>query len=117
MSDSRPRVVLAVDRPGRAFDIVAHAFAQRLSHRFAFRIVRRGVEPFAVDPDEIDLLYAFWWGDRSFAHLGLPPEKLVREVASHRWQVEERYGLLSPRAFADAWLHDCATVTTPSLRL
>lgn len=114
---TRPRVLLLVDQPGWAFDIIAHAFAARLSHRFEFRILARGVEPVDVDPSAVDLVYAFWWGDRSFAHLGLPPEKVVREVASHRWQVEEGYGRLSPQAFADAYLRDCATVTTPSRRL
>lgn len=112
-----PRVVLLVDRPGWAFDFVARAFATRLGHRFAFRIVRRHAGPLDLDPGAIDLLYAFWWGDRSFADLGLPPEKVVREVASHRWGVEARYGELSPRAFAEAYLADCATVTTPSRRL
>ena len=113
----RPRVVLVVDRPGWAFDIIATAFAARLSHRFDFHIVRRDVEPVDLDPGEIDLLYTFWWGDRSFAHLGLPPEKVVREVASHRWGVEARYGELSPQQLAEAHLADCATVTTPSRRL
>jgi hypothetical protein len=76
-----PRVVLLVDRPGWAFDIIARAFAARLAQRFAFRIVARAVEPVDFDPAEVDLVYAFWWGDRSFASLGLPPQKIVREVA------------------------------------
>lgn len=114
---ARPCVLLLADRPGWAFDIIARAFAARLSHRFAFRIVCRDAEPLAVDPSEIDLVYAFWWGDRSFEAWKLPPEKIVREVASHRWAVEARYGELSPREFAARHLNDCATVTTPSRRL
>ena len=114
---ARPRVVLIADRPGWAFDIIARAFAARLAHRFAFRIVCRDAEPVELDPAELDLVYTFWWGDRSFAALGLPPEKVVREVASHRWAVESRYGQLTPEAFAAAHLADCATVTTPSRRL
>ena len=66
---------------------------------------------------EVDLLYVFFWGDRSYAHLGLPPEKMVTEVASWRWAVEARYGQLSPQALAEAHLADCATVTTPSRAL
>jgi glycosyltransferase involved in cell wall biosynthesis len=111
-----PRVVLLVDRPGWAFDIIASALSERLSHRFDFRILRREVEPVDLDPREVDLLYAFWWGDRSFAHLGFPAEKVVRDVASHRW-MEESHGRLSPRALAEVHLSDCATVTTPSRRL
>jgi glycosyltransferase involved in cell wall biosynthesis len=114
---ARPRVLLLVDRPGWAFDIIARAFAARLARRFEIRILARDVEQVDVDPRDVDLVYAFWWGDRSFAHLELPPEKVVREVASHRWQVEARYGRLSPQAFVDAHLRDCATVTTPSRRL
>ncbi len=114
---ARPRVVLLVDRPDWAFDFVARAFAERLAHRFAFRIVRREREPLQIDPAEIDLLYVFFWGDRSYVHLGLPPEKIVKEVASWRWALEERWGRLSAEEFAATYLADCATVTTPSLGL
>jgi glycosyltransferase involved in cell wall biosynthesis len=112
--DTRPRVVLLVDRPDWAFDFVARAFAERLSRRFEFHIVRRDVEPVHLDPTEIDLLYVFFWGDRSYVHLGLPPEKIVKEVASWRWAIEERWGRLAPEQFAAMYLSDCATVTTPS---
>jgi hypothetical protein len=113
---ARPRVALLVDRPNWAFDFVARAFAARLAARFDFRIVRREVEPVRLDPRELDLLYVFFWGDASYQHLGLPPEKVVKEVASWRW-AGPRFGRLSPERFAETYLRDCATVTTPSLRL
>lgn len=114
---TRPRVVLLVDRPDWAFDFVARALAERLAARFEFRVLRREVEPVELDPEEIDLLYVFFWGDRSFAHLGLPSEKVVREVASWRWALRERWGRLSAPQFTARHLSDCATVTVPSRAL
>lgn len=113
----RPRVVLLADRPGWAFDFIARALIERLSQRFRFELIYREREPLRLRREDIDLLYVFWWGDRSYQHLGLPPERIVVEVASHRWEVEERFGRLSPDAFAAEYLADCARVTTPSLRL
>jgi len=112
-----PRVVLLADRPDWAFSFVARALMARLSQRFCFRLIHRECEALDVPADEIDLLYVFWWGDRSYQHLGLPPERIIKEVASHRWAIEERFGQLSPQAFAAEYLADCARVTTPSVRL
>jgi len=112
-----PRVFLLADRPGWAFDHSARSLCARLSHRFDLRVIYQGVETRDLDPAQVDLLYVFWWGDQTYRHLGIPRERIVKEVASHRWALDARFGPIDGAAFAARYLDDCATVTTPSLRL
>jgi glycosyltransferase involved in cell wall biosynthesis len=114
---TRPRIVLLADWPDWAFSSVARALIARLSDRYAFRLIHREVEPVELREQEIDLLYVFWWGDDSYQRFGIPSHKIVKEVASHRWQNEERFGRLSVEQFVERYLSDCATVATPSKML
>jgi hypothetical protein len=102
----RPRIVLLADRPGWAFSQIARALVRRLSHRYRFRVVHREVEPPALHDDQLDLLYVFFWGDDSYQSSGIPPEKIVKEVASYRWALEEQYGRLSLERFVETHLSD-----------
>jgi glycosyltransferase involved in cell wall biosynthesis len=113
----RPRVFLLVDRPGWAFHHAACALAHRLSGRFDLRLIYQGVETCDLDPAQVDLLYVFWWGDQTYRHLRIPPERILKEVASHRWQLDPRFGRIDAATFAGRYLDDCGTVITPSLRL
>jgi glycosyltransferase involved in cell wall biosynthesis len=114
---ARPRVYLLADRPGWAFHHAACALIARLSSRFDLRLIYQGVETRDLDPSQIDLLYVYWWGDQTYRHLGIPRERIVKEVASHRWEREAKFGPIDLATFAARYLDDCATVTTPSLRL
>ena len=114
---ARPRVYLLADRPGWAFHHAACALIARLSQRFDLRLIYQGVETRDLDPSQVDLLYVFWWGDQTYRHLGIPPERIVKEVASHRWEREAKFGPIDTATFAARYLDDCTTVTTPSLRL
>ena len=118
MTDAaRPRVYLLADRPGWAFDQSARALIARLSLRFDLRLIYQGVETRDLDPSQVDLLYVFWWGDSTYRHLGIPRERVLKEVASHRWALDARFGRIDVASFAARYLDDCATVVTPSLRL
>lgn len=114
---ARPRVFLLADRPGWAFDQAARALIQRLSRRFDLRLIYQGVETRDLDPAQVDLLHVFWWGDQTYRHLGIPPERIVKEVASHRWQLEPQFGPIDTATFVARYLDDCASATTLSLRL
>src|SRR5262245_53297580 len=113
----RPRVYLLADRPGWAFDQSARSLCARLSGRFDLRVIYQGVETSDLDPSQVDLLYVFWWGDQTYRHLGIPGERIVKEVASHRWALDARFGRIDTGEFAARYLDDCAAVTTPSRRL
>lgn len=114
---ARPRVFLLADRPGWAFDHVARALIARLSARFDLRVIYQGVETRDLDAARVDLLHVFWWGDQTYRHLGIAPERITKEVASHRWALEAKFGPIDAATFAARYLDDCATVLTPSLRL
>jgi glycosyltransferase involved in cell wall biosynthesis len=114
---ARPRVFLLADRPGWAFDHVARALVARLSPRFDLRVIYQDVETRDLDASRVDLLHVFWWGDQTYRHLGIAPERITKEVASHRWALEEQFGPIDTGTFAARYLDDCATVVTPSLRL
>ena len=95
----RPRVVLLADRPGWAFDHAARALSARLSRRFDLRVIYQGVETQTLDPSRVDLLYVFWWGDQTYRHLGIPRDRIIKEVASHRWEHEAQFGPIDVSTF------------------
>jgi glycosyltransferase involved in cell wall biosynthesis len=112
-----PRVFLLADRPGWAFDHVARALCARLAPRFDLHVIYQDVETRDLDASRVDLLHVFWWGDQTYRHLGLAPGRITKEVASHRWALEAKFGPIDTATFAARYLDDCATVLTPSLRL
>ncbi|MBW2116166.1 MAG: methyltransferase domain-containing protein, partial [Deltaproteobacteria bacterium] len=67
--------------------------------------------------ESFDLLYVFFWGEDYYKKFSIRPEKIIKEVASHRWAFEEQYGKVSLEEFIATYLSDCSFVTTPSLRL
>lgn len=107
----KPRIILLVDKPNWAFDFSAKSIAKRLSHRYDFsiRYVRDAPD---LAAEWFDLLYVFFWGDAYHKQFSIDPKRIIKEVASHRW--EER---LSTSQFIEQYLSDCAYVTTPSRRL
>jgi len=70
-----------------------------------------------MDPNSLDLLYVFFWADRYHHRFQIPKAKVVREVASFRWQTEAQFGRLSAERFAQQYLDDCLFVTTPARSL
>jgi len=116
VSAGRPRIVLLADRPRWAFDFVARSLAARLSDRYdlAIRYVWRRPQ---LDPGRTDLLYVFFWGETWYRRFGFEPRQVVKEVASYRWALEERWGRISAQQLVDRHLSDCGFVTTPCRRL
>jgi glycosyltransferase involved in cell wall biosynthesis len=77
-ADARPRVAFLTDRPGGPCDLRARELAARLGARFAFQLASSAA---ALDAASLDLLYVFFRGDRDYARLGLPPQRVVLELA------------------------------------
>ncbi len=112
----KPRITFLADFPNWAFDSVARSLAVRLADRFEIEIEYTSRKP-RLDPDRTDLLYVFFWGETHHQQFGFPPERVIKEVASYRWALEERFGRLSLERFVETHLADCAWVTTPCGRL
>ncbi len=109
----RPRVLLLADVRNWAFDFVARSMKSCLSQRYKIEVVYTEDSP-KVDPERLDLLYVFFWADDYHHRFQIPKAKVIREVASFRWQTEAQFGHLAPKDFADRYLDDCLVVTTPA---
>ena len=112
----KPRVLLLVDCPNWAFDKAAKAVARYLSDEFEFHIAY-----VAENPDlslwPFDLIYVFFWGETYHQKFVSDPRRVIKEISSHRWALEEQYGRLSAKQAAERYLADAATLTATSRRL
>ena len=112
----KPRILMLVDRRGWAYDTAAKSISVRLSDEFEFHIAYVRENP-DLNAWEFDLLYVFFWGETYHHRFGIPPERIVKEISSHRWANEESYGLLTPTQMAAKYLFDAGTLTATSKRL
>ena len=115
-SRDKPRILLLVDRPRWAFDHSARQIAQHLSQDFDFDL-RYVIKRPRVHPQDYDLLYIFFWGERIYEKFGFRPERVIKEVSSHRWEDDPLYGPCTPLEFCHNYLDDAGTVICTSLRL
>ena len=112
----KPRVLMLVDRPNWAYDTAAQAISRLLSDEFVFRIGYVRDRP-DLDAWPFDLLYVFFWGETYQRAFIRDPRRIVKEISSHRWALEDQYGRLSPAEAALRYLRDASTFTTTSHRL
>ncbi|MDH4981186.1 glycosyltransferase [Hyphomicrobium sp. D-2] len=112
----KPSVLLMADRRGWIFDRCAQALASNLSDEFEFsiRYVEDGAE---FDASQFDLVYLFFWGERIYRNMQVDPYRLVKHVASHRWEDDPLYGPCDAREFGWRYLRDCTVVHCTSKRL
>jgi len=111
-----PRILMLVDRRDWAFDHSARRIAAALRDRFRFDIkyVRETPE---IKASDYDLLYVFFWGEEYYQRFGFAPEQVIKEVSSHRWEDDPRYGPCTPADFVEKYLGDCGSVICTSARL
>lgn len=112
----KPRILLLCDRPGWAFDICARNLVAHLSSRFTFDIFYVVDQP-EIDQDVYDLVYVFWWGERYHRRFVTDLSKIVKEVSSHRWEIENLYGNHTPHEAVERYMHDAEHLVVTSRRL
>lgn len=66
---------------------------------------------------EHDLLVVMFWGEDYHHRFGFDPRRVLKQVTSHRWALEEKFGQLTPEQTVARHLGDAATLIVPSLRL
>jgi FkbM family methyltransferase len=112
----KPRILFLADRRGWAFDINARGIAEALRDEFEFRI-----DYVAEQPDlrawDYDLLVVMFWGETYHRRFAPDPRKVIKQISSHRWALEEQFGRLQPAQMAERYLDDATTVIVPSRRL
>lgn len=109
----KPRVLFLVDTPNWAFDYVARNLARALSDEFRLDIkyVRRRPR---VKAKNYDLLYVFFWGEQRYKRWGFSPDRIIKEVSSHRWRDDPAYGPCAPGQMVRKYLRDAAVVACTS---
>ncbi len=112
----KPRILLLADKPGWAFDFAARAIAKHLAGAFDFRIEYVGEKP-DLNRWQFDIIYVFWWGETYHQTFIDEPERVIKDVTSHRWALEEKFGPLTTAQLVEKHLADAGTVTAVSLRL
>jgi len=114
--ERKPRLLLLCDRRGWAFDTTARNLASRLEAEFEFDIRFVAEEP-VIEPERYDLVHVFWWGERYHRKYVADPRKIVKEISSHRWESDDRFGRHRPEEAAERYMHDAGYLLTTSLRL
>ncbi len=111
-----PRILWLADRRGWAYDREGQCLARAFAGQFDVQIAYVQEAPDLLRA-EFDLLVVAFWGETYHARFGIARERVVKQVASHRWQLEAQYGCLTPAAFAARHLADAGTVCAISQRL
>jgi glycosyltransferase involved in cell wall biosynthesis len=113
---SKPRILLLADKRGWAYDYCAREIARLLRHEFQFDIRYIWESP-PIETDKYDLLYVYFWGDRYYRKYGIHPERIIKELSSHRWEDDPLWGPCSPEGLVERYLSDAAAVLCTSVRL
>jgi glycosyltransferase involved in cell wall biosynthesis len=108
-----PHILLLVDKRGWAFDICAQEYSRYLSDEFSFTIKYVEERPVLL-PFFFDLIHVFWWGEKYYQHFFWPKRKILKEVSSHRWEDDLRYGPCTPEEMTEKYLYDATTVICTS---
>lgn len=112
----KPRILMLADRPGWAFDINAQGIAAMLGGEFEFRI-----EYVVQKPDlnawPYDVLVVMFWGEDYHLQFKPDPRRVVKQVSSHRWALEDHYGKLTAEGMVRRYLADASSLIVPSRRL
>jgi glycosyltransferase involved in cell wall biosynthesis len=116
MKKQKPRILLLIDKRNWAFDICAREYVKYLSDEFSFVFKYVSEKPLLI-PFFYDIIHIFWWGEKYYRYFHWPKRKILKEVSSHRWEDDPRYGPNTPEEMAHKYLFDAATVlcTSPNL--
>ena len=112
----KPRIGVLVDKPDWAYDHSMRQLKRALARDFRIDIAYRQDRK-RLDPERYDLLHVCFWGEEAHKSLAFPPERIVKEVSSHRWQHASDWGPLTADELSSRWLADCETVICTSERL
>ncbi len=112
----RPRICILADRREWAYDISARQLKRHLADEFDI-VIRYVIEKPRLSAGEFDLLHVCFWGEDYYRPFGFDRERIIKQISSHRWQDDPRYGPCTPEEFAERYLSDCDTVICSSHRL
>jgi glycosyltransferase involved in cell wall biosynthesis len=118
MTSAKPRILLLADKRDWAYDFAAQSIRSMLSDEFDFQISYVAENPVAeAKAFNCDLVHVFWWGESWHHCLGLPPERIIKEVSSFRWREEDHFGRIDAPTFVERYLKDAGTIVTTSRKM
>lgn len=116
ISCQKPRILLLADYAGWAYDTKAQAIRRYLGDEFDFCIEYVRNQP-DLSAWPFDLIYVFFWGETYHQSFVQDSSRVIKGIASHRWELEEYYGCLSASEAAKKYLSDAALAAPVSKRL
>lgn len=118
MTVVKPKILLLADKRDWAYDYAANAIREILNGEFEFQISYVAENPLEdAKAFDADLVHVFWWGETWHHTLGLPRERILKEVSSFRWREEAQFGPVDARGFAERYLADAGTIVTTSRKM
>lgn len=109
----RPKICLLCDRREWAFDYNAREIKRFLSDEFDFDI-KYVVDNEKKNVDSYDAFHVFFWGENCYKKETYSKSRVIKQVASHRWQFDKPYGPIGVDEFTKKYLGDADTVICPS---
>lgn len=109
----KPRICLLCDRHNWAFDFSAQEIRKYLIDEYEIDI-RYVVDEKDIDVNYYDAFQVFFWGEISYQKNKYTKNRIIKQVASHRWQYDAPYGPINVEEFVRTFLNDAATVICPS---
>lgn len=117
LKKKKPRILLLIDKPDWAFDICAREYTKYLTNDFNFSIKYLQKPRPLLFPFGYDLIHVFWWGESYYKKFFWPRRKILKEVSSHRWEDDPRYGPCTSAQFSEKYLSDASSIVCTSKKL
>jgi len=112
----KPRILMLIDRPDWAYDVCARGLAQQLDDLYDFDFAYVHEKP-QIDPVRYDLIYVYFWGETYLNRFNPDPDRVIKEISSHRWAFNDAFGKCSAAEMVETFLGDAATRIATSQRL
>jgi glycosyltransferase involved in cell wall biosynthesis len=112
----KPKILVLADKRSWAFANSVRQIAYHLRDDFIFD-VRYVHEAPRLSSKQYDLVYICFWGENYHHAFGFDADRTIKEVSSHRWQDDPRYGPCLPFEMVEKYLSDSGTVICTSQRL
>lgn len=113
---TKPRILLLVDKHKWSFDNAAKKIKHHLKDDFSFQIRYVRDNP-RLKAARYDLLFVFFWGEKYYQKFNFNFQRTIKQVSSHRWEDDLRYGPCTPAQFVDKYLKDALVVGCTSQKL
>lgn len=109
------KILFLADRRGWAFDICVRSLIPFLDG-YSCDIAYVWEKP-DLSARDFDLLYVCWWGESYHRQFNIGKSRVLKEISSHRWQYEAKFGHLTPQQTYERFMTDAGTLIATSGRL